>query len=317
MGTQVNIRPYEPGDIVEVVELLNRNLVADPLMSEAFQRKALLDQNYDARGSLVACCGEKIVGYALGMVRRFPLEDGPPDFGRSWITLLAVDVQYRRMGIGIGLVSGLENYFRACNCNVTIISGYAPNYFMPGVDPAAYPEALEFFKSVGFGEVYRPLSMDADLLKLATPDWVPAKEQGLIDAGVVFEPYNPELILPLLDFMRQEFPGDWQRFLRDAMTRITTGEYHPTNLWIAHTDGRALGFAMHDNNCRFGPFGVAAKERGRGLGVVLLLRILYSMKAKGLHNAWFLWTDEAAARVYDVGGFKESRRFAYMRKSIE
>jgi hypothetical protein len=40
------------------------------------------------------------------------------------------------------------------------------------------------------------------------------------------------------------------------------------------------------------------------------------MKAKGLHNAWFLWTDEAAARVYDVGGFKESRRFAYMKKAL-
>lgn len=100
------------------------------------------------------------------------------------------------------------------------------------------------------------------------------------------------------------------------MTRITTGEYHPTNLWIAHEGGRVLGFAMHDNNCRFGPFGVAANERGRGLGVVLLLSVLYSMKAKGLHNAWFLWTDDTAARVYDVGGFKESRRFAYMRKDI-
>ncbi|MGI6296804.1 MAG: GNAT family N-acetyltransferase [Armatimonadota bacterium] len=316
MGTQVNIRSYEPGDIYEVVGLLNRNLVADPLTIEAFQRKVLLDQNYDPKGSLVACCGESIVGYALGMVRRFPLEDAAPDFDRSWITLLAVDSDYRRRGIGTRLVGGLEEYFKSRSCNITIISGYAPNYFIPGVDPVAYPEALEFFKNTGFGEVYRPLSMDADLLKLATPEWVPAKEQGLVDAGVVFEPYNPELILPLLDFMKAEFPGDWQRFLRDAMTRITTGEYHPTNLWIAHVDGRVLGFAMHDNNCRFGPFGVAAKERGRGLGVVLLLRILYSMKAKGLHNAWFLWTDEAAARVYDVGGFKESRRFAYMRKSL-
>ncbi len=316
MDTQVNIRSYEPWDICEVVALLNRNLTADPLTIEAFQRKVLLDQNYDPRGSLVAYCEDTIVGYALGMVRRFPLEDAAPDFDRSWISLFAIDEDYRQMGIGTRLANRLEEYFKERGCKVTIISGYAPNYFMPGVDPVAYPEALEFFKSVGFSELYRPLSMDADLLQLTTPDWVFDKQEDLVDAGVVFEPYNPGLILPLLDFMKAEFPGDWQRFLRDAMTRITTGEYHPTNLWIAHVDGRVLGFAMHDNNCRFGPFGVAANERGRGLGVVLLLSVLYSMKAKGLHNAWFLWTDETAARVYDVGGFKESRRFAYMRKFL-
>lgn len=316
MNEKIEIRSYRPDDIDNVVEVLNRNLTADPITTEAFQRKVLLDQNYDTRGSLVACRGSEIVGYLLGMTRRFPLEDAAADFDRSWISLLCVDAPYRRRKIATRLLAQIENYFKARDCKATFISGYAPNYFMPGVDPVAYPAALECFSSVGFNEVYRPLSMDADLLKLTTPEWVPAKERGLVEAGVKFEAYRPELILPLLDFMKAEFPGDWQRFLRDAMTRITTGEYHRTNLWIAHTDGKALGFAMHDNNCRFGPFGVASKERGRGLGVVLLLRILYSMKAKGLHNAWFLWTDEAAARVYDVGGFKESRRFAYMKKAL-
>lgn len=316
MSKQISIRSYEPNDIPDVVDLLNRCLVADPMTSEMFQRKVLLDINYDPKGSLVATADGEIVGYALGMVRRFELEDSIPDFDRSWITLLAVDESFRRQGIGTKLVKGLENYFASSNCKLSIISGYAPNYFVPGVDPVAYPEALEFLNKMGFTEVYRPLSMDSDLMRLKTPEWVPAKEKVLLEAGVVFEPYRPELILPLLDFMKVEFPGDWQRFLRDAMTRITWGEYHPTNLWIAHEDGKVLGFAMHDNGCRFGPFGVAVSERGRGIGVVLLLRILNGMKAKGLHNAWFLWTDEVAARVYDAGGFKETRRFAYMRKAL-
>lgn len=317
MNNQVSIRSYEPADIRDVPALLNKSLTADPITSETFQRKVLLDINYNPRGTLVACADSKLVGFALGMVRRFALEDAAPDADRSWITLFAVDEAYRRRGIGTKLVQGLEDYFASRNCTMTIISGYAPNYFVPGVDPVAYPEALEFFKKMGFAEVYRPLSMDSDLVRLRTPEWLPAKEKGLIEAGVTFEPYRPELILPLLDFMKIEFPGDWQRFLRDAMTRITTGEFHRTNVWIAHVDGKVLGFAMHDNGCRFGPFGVAAKERGRGLGVVLLLKILHSMKAKGLHNAWFLWTDEVAARVYDAGGFAESRRFAYMRKTLQ
>ena len=316
MSNHVSIRSYEPADILDVLGVLNRCLTADPITSETFQRKVLLDINYDPRGSLVACADGKVVGYALGMTRRFQMEDSAPDFDRSWITLFAVDEPYRRQGIGTMLLKGLERYFASRKCKSTIIAGYAPNYFVPGIDPVEYPEALEFFIKMGFADIYRPLSMDSDLVRLRTPDWVPAKEQALIEAGVAFEPYRPELILPLLDFMRVEFPGDWQRFLRDAMVRITTGEYHATNVWVAHVNYDVLGFAMYGGDCRFGPFGVAKSERGRGLGVVLLLRVLFSMKASGLHNAWFLWTDELAARVYDAGGFKETRRFAYMKKAL-
>lgn len=316
MSNQVSIRPFEPSDVSHVVTLLNQCMVADPFTSEVFQRRVLLDINYDPKGSLVAVADGKIVGYALGMVRRFQLEDSAPDFDRSWISLLGVDESFRRQGIATRLLQGLEDFFKSRDCKTTIISGYAPSYFVPGVDPVAYPEALALLGKVGFKEIYRPLSMDSDLVRLRTPDWVPAKEKTLLEAGVAFEPYRAELALPLLDFMKEEFPGDWQRFLRDAMVRITTGEFHHTNLWIAHQDLKVLGFAMHDNGCRFGPFGVAVKERGRGLGVVLLLRILHGMRARGLHNAWFLWTDEVAAKVYDAGGFKETRRFAYMRKAL-
>lgn len=316
MTEQISIRSYEPTDIDGVLGVLNRCLIADPLTSEQFQRKVLLDINYDPRGSLVAAANGRIVGYALGMVRRFQLEDGAPDLDRSWISLFAVDEAYRRTGIGGKLLAGIESYFRTKGCKVAIISGYAPNYFVPGIDPVAYPEALAFFTKMGYTEVYRPLSMDSDLVRLRVPDWVPAKEQGLLEAGVEFEQYSPELILPLLEFMKAEFPGDWQRFLRDAMVRVTTGEYEPDHIWIAHASGKVLGFAMYGDYCRFGPFGVAVNERGRGIGVILLLRTLMTMKARGMHNAWFLWTDDVAAKVYDAGGFKETRRFAYMKKAL-
>lgn len=316
MSIGVEIRSYQPGDIYEVVALLNRCLTADPITGEVFQRKVLLDINYDPRGTLVAFDEKKIVGFGLGMVRLFQLEDSAPDFDRSWITLFVVDAPYRRRGIGTRLYRKLEEYFKARDCGTAIISGYAPNYFIPGIDPAAYPEALEFFTKMGFAEIYRPLSMDADLVHLETPEWVNEKEARLVSEGMIFEPYRPELILPLLDFMKVEFPGDWQRFAREAMVKITTGEFHPTNLWIGHQSGKVLGFCQHDNGCRFGPFGVAVNERGRGIGAVLLLKLLHSMRAKGLHNAWFLWTDDKAGRLYAAGGFRESRRFAYMRKQL-
>lgn len=314
--SQVEIRSYEPDDFGAVLSLLDRCLTADPINSEYFQRKVLLDQNYNPRGILVACADGKIVGFALGMVRRHKIEDSAPDFDRSWITILAVDEDYRRQGIATSLVQKLEAYFRDSQCAVTWVASYAPNYFIPGVDVAAYPEALEFFKKLGWVEAYRPLAMDADLVHLKTPDWVKDKERKLLADGVVFEAYRPELIQPLMDFMLAEFPGDWQRYARDAMLRITTGEYHPTNLFIAHQAGKVLGFVQHDNVCRFGPFGVASSERGRGLGAVLLLKVMHAMRGKGMHNAWFLWTDDKVAQLYAAAGFVETRRFAVLKKQL-
>ena len=343
MSDRIDIAPYQPDDIHSVVAVLGRCLAAEAITSETFARKVLLDQNFDTRGALVARDGSRVVCFGLGMVRRFQLEDTPPtfreqssrdnsnatttfreqgsrnngvsDFDRSWITLLAVDAEYRRRKIGTKIVAALEDYFLDRECATAWVSSYAPNYFTPGVDVNAYPEALEFFKSLGYQELLRPLSMDANLVGLTTPEWVQQKESEL--AGkVTIECFRPELILPLLDWMRAEFPGDWQRFARESMTKITLGEFRPDNVWIAHEDGKVLGYCQHDNAGRFGPFGVSADERGRGIGAVLLFKCLHAMRAKGLHNAWFMWTDDKVARLYAQAGFVESRRFALMRKAI-
>lgn len=316
MGDSIEIRQFEPADIGEVVELLSRCLPADPIPSGVFQRKVLLDQNFDLRGALVARADEQVVGFALGMVRKIRLEDGAPDFDRSWITLIAVDERFRRQGIGTRMVRTLETYFTLNECKYAFVSSYAPNYFIPGVDVNAYPGALEFFKAAGFDEVYRPLSMDASLVGLRTPEWVREKERTLEAEGVVIEPFRPELILPVLDFMKSEFPGDWQRFARETMGRIASGEYCPEHLWTAHEGGRVVGYCQFADDCRFGPFGVSASQRGRGIGAALLFRVLHSMRSAGIHNAWFLWTDDKVAKLYAEAGFTESRRFALLKKAL-
>ncbi|MGQ9455024.1 MAG: GNAT family N-acetyltransferase [Armatimonadota bacterium] len=315
MYESITIRDYENSDIHKVVDLLNRCMVADPITSETFQRKVLLDPNFDRRGALLAVDGEKVVGFILGIVRKYRLEDAPPDFDRSWITLIAVDVKYRRQGIGRSLVGRVEDWFRENNCRTTFVSSYAPNYFIPGIDVNAYADALEFFKSLRYVEVYRPLAMDANLVHLKTPEWVIEKESQLRDT-VTIEPLRPELILPLLEWMKVEFAGDWQRFAREAITKITTGEFRPDNIWIAHESGRIIGYCQHDNNGRFGPFGVSASERGKGVGAALLFKCLHAMRAKGFHNAWFLWTDDKVARLYSQAGFVETRRFALLKKEL-
>jgi ribosomal protein S18 acetylase RimI-like enzyme len=196
-----------------------------------------------------------------------------------------------------------------------MVAPYAPGYFIPGVDVAAYAGGLEFFRAHGYQELYRPLSMEAPLWDRSPPEWVTTRARELEQAGVRCDVYRPEWTLPLLEFVRQEFPGDWVRVARETMAAILAGE-PAERLILAHDKGRVLGFVHHQNE-RFGPIGVAASERGRGLGQVLMFRVLAAMREEGFRTAWFLWSDDATARrLYDSAGFRERRRFAVLRKEL-
>ena len=309
---KISISPFRPEDLDGVVGLLNRELTADPITSEVFQRKVLLDMNFKPEGAPVAKAGDRVVGFMLGIVRSHPMEDAIADFDRGWITLAAVDRDFQRRGIGSRLWKHVKGYFKSAGAKVALIATYPPNYFCPGIDEAAYPGAIEFFKKHGFEVFHRPLSMDASLVHLKTPDWIRGKEAGLLSEGVVFDTFKPVYILPLLEHLKSCFPGDWQRYLRESMVRITHGNFDQGEVYVAMHDGKYLGFCQHDGE-RFGPFGVDEKERGRGIGAVLLLRCLHGMKAKGMHNAWFLSTTDQVAKLYAEGGFKETRRYCAMK----
>lgn len=312
---KVSIGAFQPGDLDGVLRLLNRTLNADPMSSEVFQRKVVLDINFHPDGAPVARSGDEVVGFMLGLVRKYPLEDGAPDFDRGWITLMAVEPRLQRQRIGSRLLQHLLDYFQASNRTSVWVSPYAPNYFSPGIDEAAYPGAIEFLKKHGFQVAYRPLSMDALLLNLETPEWVKEKEARLIEDGMVFDTFKPEYILPLLDHLRREFPGDWQRYERESMVRITQGTFPPDQLFVAMENRKCVGFCQHDGE-RFGPFGVDLAERSRGIGAVLLFRCLHSMRSKDLHSAWFLWTNDHVAKLYAQAGFKETRRYSVMKREL-
>ena len=102
----------------------------------------------------------------------------------------------------------------------------------------------------------------------------------------------------------------------ETMVDVTLGRRAADDLILAYDGGRLIGFSQHEC-ARFGPFGVAADGRGRGIGAVLLFRTLGIMRRKGHHNAWFMWTDDATAdRIYKSAGFRETRRYAVMKKTL-
>ncbi len=297
-----------PGDAGGVLDLLRRELHADSISPLDFERKVLLDPNFRRDGAHVAKSGDAVVGFMLGLTRKHALEDGAHDFDRGWITLMAVDALFRRQGIGSALLARVIGYIKQGGAKSAWVSPYAPNYFTPGIDEAAYPGAIAFLRASGFDVAYRPLSMEA---ALQHPTYE-AKERTV---GVRFDTFNPEYILPLTDFLRREFPGDWQRLMRDTMCAMLDGTPGERGIFVAMEGGACIGFARNDGE-RFGPFGVSACERGRGIGAELLRLCLNSMVEKGLIRAWFAWTDDRAAKLYARFGFVETRRYSVMKREV-
>jgi GNAT superfamily N-acetyltransferase len=174
---------------------------------------------------------------------------------------------------------------------------------------------VSFFARHGYNEVYRPIAMEIALWDFSVPAWVQEKHAKLISDGVTVEPYRSELTLPLLEFAAKEFAGDWVRVARETMGKIQLGE-SPSRIVVAHEKGRVIAYSHHDNE-RFGPIGVAADQRGRGIGQVLMYQTLRAQRLAGFRTAWFLWSDDkTAARIYSAAGFKEVRRFALMKKEL-
>lgn len=314
-AADVTTRAMTGGDLGAVCEIAAAALPADPLTPLLFARKVFLDVNFDGEGVRVAEVDGRVVGFITAFARCYPIEDMADDSDRGFIPLFAVHPDFQRKGIGTALFEDVERFLKSRGRTSVLVGPYTPNWWVPGVDVNAYPGAIAFLEKRGYVTATRPLSMDASLVHYRRPDWVDEKKRALESEGISFCEFTPELILPLFDFLKREFPGDWQRHLRETAQRILREEYPPRHIHIALDGGSVVGFA-HFEGERFGPFGTAQSVRGRGIGAVLLCLTVEAMRASGLHDAYFLWTSDQSARIYSIAGFTETRRFALMKKDL-
>jgi len=81
----------------------------------------------------------------------------------------------------------------------------------------------------------------------------------------------------ILTWVRSEFGDPWADECDVAFAN------RPISCFIATENGAVAGFACYDSTCRnfFGPMGVAANARNRGIGTALLLVCLHAMATIG------------------------------------
>lgn len=323
--TTYSVRPWSGQRSFQgIARAIQRSFPEEGLDADRLATQVLWDQNWEPGGTFVLQSEEggpeDVRGFCLAFHRRMPLPHMPLDADRGYITLFGVDEDLRRQGHGTRLLNAAEDYLRGKGATRALVSPYAPGYFWPGVDVARYAPALDFLLANGYREIMRPLAMETRLADVKRPDWLRKKVDALqADAATSVEirPYHPDLAPSIHDFMVAEFPGDWERWVRDAALDIHAGRAAPNRLLFAWDNATSSVVGMvHWNNERFGPVGTAPRVRGRGIGAWLTFAALEAMRDSGKQVGWFLWTDDKTAELYKEAGFRENRRFALMAKDL-
>jgi ribosomal protein S18 acetylase RimI-like enzyme len=315
----VDIRPFRAGDTPAVVQLWNICLPRDGITLPIFQEKVLLDPNYDPEGCLLATDMGRLVGYVDARVRTTPHPWGferllEADRETGWIIALFVRPEYRRKGLGTELLEAGLEFLRAKGRRRAILFNYTPNYLLVGLDEEGYPGAREFYEKNGFAAGGESVGMAVELLGFRNPEHVRGAEEELLEEGIRAVHYEPRLLLPTLAFLREHFPL-WVHYFTDKLAR---GHDHD-EIVVVTRESEVVGYCQHryyHHVERTGPFGVAADLRGRGIGSVMLCRLLERMAQKGYRQGWFTGTDTGTAHYYERCGYRVVRRHVGMSRAL-
>lgn len=313
----LTVRPFRPDDLQLVVALWNRCLTRDLITEERFWRLFLLDPNFDPHGALVAEELGDLAGYLQVVARKSAPLGGTVQADRGWLTAFFVAPERRRGGIGTMLLEGGLDWLRGKGRTLVTCNGYAPYYIAPGLD-IEYAEALSFLEAAGFRAEAEPVAMAKALDGARTPERVQAAERELQAEGFEVRMFRREDALPLLAFAAAHFP-EWQGSI---LSDLYGGNLE---MVVATYRGEVVGYTQWQNTHtdpphgapgRFGPFGVRADFRGRGIGAVIFYRLIEHALASGARHLWFGWAGGRNLSFYEREGCVVTRRYKLMSRAI-
>ena len=312
----LSITPYVDAAREELLSLWSDALPLDAITIDTLETRVLLDENFDPKTFLLARSDGELVGFVLGIrAKRMPLGDADPDGDRCWITALGVRPSYDVHEVGKTLLAEAEKRFRAFGKRECRVAGYPPGYFTPGIDIRSYKQYLELFQANGYEVFHETLSMDSSIVLFTVSEKTIEMEQKLKGDGIEIRSYRRSDLVHFMEFLERSMPTDWVRVERRNLRKIVEGGFHPEQVVLVTKGDEIIGYCQFEGS-HFGPFGVSDAYQGRGIGTVLLARTLERMRQEGYHDAWVMWTDDVAARVYSKFGFKETRRFAMLKKPL-
>jgi|GEM_PF-858747 len=264
---------------------LLHNVIANPLVGQHGTHFVAID-NDDSGGHEA---GEHLIGFIATQLNPNPAP-APPT---GYVLVVLVHPDQRRKRIGTALLTAAVDSLRTAGAARIVIGGKYPRIW-PGV-PDTLADSLPFFEAQGWQFDHVDYDLVRDLSDYQTPAHVYEK---LIAENVTITPANSADVPAVLAFEHREFAGwadtydyvahvgDHADFLvaRDPAVGVigallmVSPHSHPARvdvLWKPWLGEKVGGL---------GEVGVAASQRGRGVGLALVAIGSDVLKARGVAN---------------------------------
>ncbi len=308
VSVNVTLRPLAREGVAALVDLWNQVLKNDPISVRVFTRQTMGDPNFSPENCTLAETDGRPVGFALTCSPGHEYLHAPPA-GVGRVSGLGVLPEYRRSGIGSALLERALGFLKGRGCGRVIFAAH--EYYVAGIDRDAYSEGLAFLSARGFAEAGEAIAMGRRLYELEWPTEVRETEERLRGEGVEVRAMQSGDGDDLMDFFSAEFPS-WSAFF----SRKRADDDPLDDIVIARAGSAVIGYCQRLEADHVGPFGVAEAWRSRGVGSVMLYRLLERMRQKGYRFAWFGETGRARP-YYERAGFEVTRRYAIMVRKMD
>ena len=274
---------------------------------KALEDKLIKDADFFKEGSFVV---KDKTGKALGFIgtKISNVHELYPDF--AWISILAVDKEYRGRGIGTALLKRALDKLKEKGIK-NISAGQEFKNFFSGI-PEPDEANTGFFKKNNF-TVADGEHWDVEAVikgnKLIEDYKMPECEKEFrIDT------YNGEKE-KLISFLEREFPDRWLYEVETAIKK--NKDKNEIVILFTKDKSEVVGFCILNsykdesgnktNYGGLGPIGIAKSVRGRGAGLYLLHGGLLQSEKNGINRVNIDWT--SLKDFYGIFGFKPERTY--------
>lgn len=305
------IRTFKNQDIYALINLWNTSLPYHQTTMEQVTAILFCDDNFQNEDILIAEEAETIIGFCIGIKRRYPYLHKGLEEGHGWILNIAVAETHRRMGIGSQLLKQMETNL---NCHHITLAAYSPYYFFAGVD-AAYQEAIVFFEAHHYRRKACAYPMYKNLKDYQMPQEIQMRKAMKQQEGYAFHVFDWNDAKELLDFLSENFSAGWYYHASVSMRNKTA----TNTIVVCRKHTHMIGYVQSaiDGDCtRYGPFGVMDTYRSQGIGSILVHEMWTLMKQHGADKAWFHSTDEKGRRFYERHGMQVTNTLYHYEKEV-
>lgn len=288
----MNIKPYNSENFLNVFEFWNTTL-ADVWPIE----KDKLEDRISKGNNFAAFDGEKLIGFV----------NTQHTSERGQITLIMVNKDKQRQGIGKQLLEHAKEYLKDQGIDEILVGSGAGSYFWPGI-PTNLGNAINFFRKNGLNTTEANLDMVGNLQSYLTPETISQSISTLnLQIDTLMDSEKEDLYL----FEEQNFPN-WVKYFKDS---------NNDNVLIAKLDNKIVGSVivlgsagivwskLLEKPGGFGALGVSEEYRGKGIGLAIAAKATEILKERGVKNSFLGWT--YLDKWYGKLGYSVWREYEY------